>query len=358
MRKAHLICLIATVAGLDASAKEDCIGIAELVITRSNGGIEHPQIIGIPTVFLGQGDSAVIQFYYYMPGWDCHFQGFFVTRNGELIEPIPNSYYTYDVTTPGFYEDNAVGIDLYGTGQFYISYIETPPLILDVKAWLQGPFDANTGLMRHDLLSAGLVPYWSSAGPADSSVLNTNEHGTVVDWVSVEIRMPDQSTVFGGIRQGLILTDGTIIDPNFFGPLTFVAPQGDYYVVVGHRNHLRAMTATVVSFGDDPVTLDFRDPAFPTYGIEARKIEGDAALLWAGKTRNQYRISYTGNYNDRDAILQSVGSKPMNTITGYWRTDVNMDGVVKYTGANNDRDVILMNLGSTLATTVREEQVP
>lgn len=73
-------------------------------------------------------------------------------------------------------------------------------------------------------------------------------------------------------------------------------------------------------------------------------------------TRGLY---YTGAWNGRDPILQAIGGvSPTATITGYHRTDVNMDGVVKYTGANNDRDLILLNIGGVSPTAVRYSQGP
>lgn len=77
------------------------------------------------------------------------------------------------------------------------------------------------------------------------------------------------------------------------------------------------MTATAVSLDGDLVALDFLDPTFPTYGSDARKIEGDAALLWGGKASWALSIRYTRSYNDRDALLLAVGFEPTNTMAGY-----------------------------------------
>ncbi len=61
----------------------------------------------------------------------------------------------------------------------------------------------------------------------------------------------------------------------------------------------------------------------------------------------------------RDPILTAVGSTtPNNSVTGYLRTDLTMDGQVKYTGSENDRDPILTNVGSTTPNNVRVEQLP
>ena len=82
-------------------------------------------------------------------------------------------------------------------------------------------------------------------------------------------------------------------------------------------------------------------------------------LMWAGDVSFDARIAYTGAGNDRDPILTAVGGTiPTNTILGYRREVLNMDGVVKYTGSNNDRDIILQNIGGSIPTNVRFAQFP
>jgi hypothetical protein len=82
-------------------------------------------------------------------------------------------------------------------------------------------------------------------------------------------------------------------------------------------------------------------------------------VLWAGNANGDVDVKYTGSGNDRDLILTTVGSTtPNNTVSGYLRTDVNMDGLAKYTGSANDRDPILLNVGSTTPNNVRTEQLP
>ena len=70
-------------------------------------------------------------------------------------------------------------------------------------------------------------------------------------------------------------------------------------------------------------------------------------------------VLYTGQGNDRDAILIAIGGNtPTHVVAGYHRADINLNGEVKYTGENNDRDIILQTIGGSLPTAVRYEQVP
>jgi hypothetical protein len=83
-------------------------------------------------------------------------------------------------------------------------------------------------------------------------------------------------------------------------------------------------------------------------------------VLWAGDANGDGTLMYTGNNNDRDPILQSVGgTNPTGVVNNtYHRRDTNMDGAIKYTGMNNDRDPILVNIGGTVPTNTRTQQLP
>ncbi|HRT54290.1 MAG TPA: hypothetical protein P5291_09430, partial [Flavobacteriales bacterium] len=72
-----------------------------------------------------------------------------------------------------------------------------------------------------------------------------------------------------------------------------------------------------------------------------------------------HRVRYTGNGNDRDTILLTVGSTtPNNTVPGYLPQDTNLNGHVRYTGNSNDRDAILLNVGAGTPSNQRVEQIP
>jgi hypothetical protein len=52
------------------------------------------------------------------------------------------------------------------------------------------------------------------------------------------------------------------------------------------------------------------------------------------------------------------GGVPTATVAGYFKEDINMDGVVRYTGAGNDRDIILQSIGGSVPTNTRSAQLP
>jgi hypothetical protein len=82
--------------------------------------------------------------------------------------------------------------------------------------------------------------------------------------------------------------------------------------------------------------------------------------MWAGDAKANRNVQYTGNGNDRDPILGSVGGTTPNNISFglYGGVDVNMDARFQYTGVGNDRDRILVNIGSTTPNNIRVAQLP
>ena len=50
---------------------------------------------------------------------------------------------------------------------------------------------------------------------------------------------------------------------------------------------------------------------------------------------------------------------PNSILSGvYSASDVNMDGLVKYTGNKNDRDRVLLSIGGTTPSSTRSDQLP
>ena len=126
--------------------------------------------------------------------------------------------------------------------------------------------------------------------------------------------------------------------------------------MVKHRNHLAAMSAAAVS-GDNQL-IDLSVP-LSTYGTNSTQANNGYNALLCGDSNGDHMIKYTGNNNDRDAILTLLGVDGVSgVIAGYLPQDINMDGVVKYTGSNNDRDPILAVVGFGTPNGVRIQQVP
>ncbi len=244
-------------------------------------------------------------------------------------------------------------------------------LPVQLRAFVEGPFDASLGLMHDSLRAQGLIPLeepYTAAGASHVNgggevilpqVLAATGADAIVDWVMVELRDPLDPSIIRATRCGLIQRDGDIVDTDGVSSLKLEADAGSYHVAVRHRNHLGIMSAGTYVFGAVPALIDLSDPATNTYGTDARRNLGSAAVMRIGNTLRDDKVAYTGAANDRDPILARIGgATPTNVVNGYFAEDLNLDGRVQYTGAGNDRDPILATIGGAVPTNTRSEQLP
>lgn len=301
---------------------------------RNNAGVSYPYAIG--TMGSITGSSGGPSVYYFLYNWQ-------VSTN-DVVAPSARTMVTAHVSDG---------------------------VLVDVKAILDGPYDAQSGLMSDALRAGGLLPVtepftglgFTHAGGGGGEVINpgllaTTGSGAPVDWVLLELRNSAQPSQLVSTRCALLTRSGDVVAGDG-GPVRIKAFDGSYYLAVRHRNHLGAMTSLPVSLGQSNTTIDFRSGAFATWGSEARKSNGSVMTLWSGNVERNTNLKYVGEANDRDPILLSIGGAvPTNTVGGYLLEDTNLDGFVKYVGEQNDRDPILSNIGGSVPTNVRFEQLP
>jgi PKD repeat protein/glucose/arabinose dehydrogenase len=244
---------------------------------------------------------------------------------------------------------------------------------VNLRAFLDGPYNPTTQLMNDGLRTAGLIPTtepftalgFAQAGggggeTVSPSLLAVTGKNAVVDWVLVELRNKNNPAQLVATRSALIQRDGDIVGTNGLPRVLFSVAADNYYVAVRHRNHLGVMTATSRSLNKDIQAIDLGSGLVATFGTDARKDLGvDRWGLWTGNALRDNVVKYTGSGNDRDVILTQIGgSLPTNVVGGYLITDVNLDGQVKYTGVGNDRDRVLLTIGGSIPTAFRNEQLP
>lgn len=221
-----------------------------------------------------------------------------------------------------------------------------------VKGILAGA-DRGNGDMGTELADGGLLPatepytglgYGLTEGAG--LILNLTKVPDVVDYVVVELRDKNDSSVVIASKPGLMLKDGTVVD-ECGNTMTFKVPHDSYYVALRHKNHLDIRTKDPVFLDDQDFEVDFTDPNEPTAGIEPAKPLFDGRLgLWDGDANGDNELKYSGPDNDRQKILLDIGGTDItNTTNGYKLEDTNLDGVIKYSGPNNDRQPLLENLG-------------
>jgi len=252
-------------------------------------------------------------------------------------------------------------------------------LVVNAKVFLQGPYNTTSNTMNDDLRQIVMGPLFPLTTPYDTmpdfSTLKENNfvvetittgvrdnadvNNAIVDWVWVELRNSLDESDIVATRSALLQRDGDIVDMDGTSKVKFPDTyEGNYFLMIRHRNHLGAMTNATVTLNNISALVDFSDPALVTdgtTGTSARKLletSPDIYGLWAGNvnqkdTEDNWRIKYNGTQNDRNEILKRVGTgTPLNIVNGYYHEDVNMNGQTRYTGANNDRVIILNNLGA------------
>jgi hypothetical protein len=253
----------------------------------------------------------------------------------------------------------------------------SPDPRVKVGLYLDGPFDPVSNTMHDSLRVRGLIPTtepytalgyaYVGSGAAGASIpasmLNTAGNDAIVDWVIIEL-LDGNSSLSNTIWSlpALVQRDGDVVGMNGSDTIEFVGAEwGYYYVAVRHRNHLGLIPLDDDLLRGDVETVDFRNNSLTGCFPNAAIIDWTdfTQRMWCGDVVWDKVVKYTGNSNDRDQVLVTVGgSVPTNVIDGvYSQADVNLDGRVKYTGMANDRDRILQTIGGTVPTATRL-QVP
>lgn len=242
---------------------------------------------------------------------------------------------------------------------------------LNIRAFLQGPYNAVSGVMNDGLRSNGLVPLtepYTAMGytfvngggeTTTATALSVTGNNAIIDWVVVELRDKNDNTNVLSSRSALVQADGDVVDVDGTSAIGFPIASDEFHLAVLHRNHLAVLTFATVALGSSPTAVDLTNGSTATYGTNAQRNESGTLLLWAGDVTGDAIVRYTGANNDRDPILSLVGGvTPTATVAGYHGQDVNMDGTVKYTGAGNDRDPVLQTIGGVVPTNTRAAQLP
>ncbi|MFC0181502.1 RHS repeat domain-containing protein [Pseudarcicella hirudinis] len=240
---------------------------------------------------------------------------------------------------------------------------------LSLKVFLQGAYDANSGIMTGSLKALNLLPKnepyslynkYSFIDPTENkpmanSVLNVLGSNEIVDWIVVELRdLPDRVVAN---KAFVLKRDGNVVNPeDGTYALKMKAPPGNYYVSIRHRNHLPVMTKFQIALSSGSATMVdlINSPTlYTSTGINTpAKIVNGKTLLWAGDANKDGQVIFQGSANDVMPIYNEVMYSPENTINSsayvlkkvYRAEDVNMDAQVIYTGPGNDQDMILYNV--------------
>lgn len=203
-----------------------------------------------------------------------------------------------------------------------------------LKAYLQGAYLPD-GTMRTSLNTFGTIPLNQ---PYNIAPFNYN--GTesvvgippgVVDWVYLEARITPTSIAAEGKRAAFIKSDGFIVELDGRSPVKMVnLATGNYYMVVGHRNHLPIMSSATILLSPTSTLYDYTTDLNQYFGGDAASLSGERYGMYAGDANKSFIISATDYSIVTNNLLQS----------NYNAADLNMTGVV----SASDYQLITNNL--------------
>ncbi len=243
---------------------------------------------------------------------------------------------------------------------------------LNLKILLQGPYNSGTGFMGDGLRSNGLIPLTQPYSAAISSFFNragsiydgsasVNEtvpsatvfdvagtNDDIVDWVFLSLQNGTTPATRLQTRAALVQRDGDIVEydatSGTYIPVRMpLDADGNYHLVIGHRNHLPIRTATAQLLQNNTVfSYDFttaqaqayQDGTITTNAAMAQS--GSAFLMWAGNANADSYVRVTSSTippipSDAAYMLTLLGGNPNATGTTYSAGDINMDGKTRVT---------------------------
>ncbi|MBC8487382.1 MAG: lamin tail domain-containing protein [Bacteroidetes bacterium] len=228
---------------------------------------------------------------------------------------------------------------------------------LDLKVFLEGPYNTVNDSMGNDLRSDGLLPFYQPFDPALPYYGNNNpvwQYSGIdtityipyyaVDWVLIELR--DASSAAGAgsgtmIAQypAYLMADGKVVSLNGSTPLNVnLTISNNLFIVIWHRNHLGIMNATGLNPVDGTVeTYDFSTGSGQVYGGAAGYIELETNV-W-GMVAGDVNADGTINADDK-----GNGWSTDAGASGYLGGDLNLN-----TQSNNQdkNDLWLPNEGTS-----------
>ena len=237
-----------------------------------------------------------------------------------------------------------------------------PYVNVSPKFFLQGALSNSDGtLMRDDLRTANLIPTttpYNDQATTNTTVLSTSGNDAIVDWVTVSIRDKNDASQILNSTSALLQADGDVVGTDGSSPVKILSPPDDYFLSIGHRNHLSVSSKNTIALDKNNSVINFSNNSIATYGNNALKqMPSGLFVLWLGDVDQNKTIKFSGTINDLDTIKDNIMAAPSNifssisyTYEGYLNTDTDLNGSSKFTGVSNDsnlvKDTILSHPGN------------
>lgn len=306
-----------------------------------------PRYVGSPVVYYNTSNDSLprMKFYRNVPDGVYDVSASIILKNPGSTYRL---YYSFDSTNTSQYNvvvnknsDVSLGTVTVTNGQFALytqnadvvsgsngdvgwAFIKlfAKPLLVNLKVFLEGTYSGG-GAMATTLNTQGVIPKYQPYKAAPWNYLGTEATATfptnVVDWVMIELR--SDSTTIAGKRAGFLLSDGSIVDLDGSSQVKFNGlTQGNYYIVIRHRNHLPIMSANPVSLNyTNSLLYDFSSAQTQAFGNEPMVNLGSSVYgMYAGDANNSTIVTAA----DVTPIIVNLN------LTHYNNADVNMSGIV------------------------------
>ncbi|WP_075341541.1 M4 family metallopeptidase [Tenacibaculum agarivorans] len=236
------------------------------------------------------------------------------------------------VTDKDFFDTKFLG-DIDATAKFSE---DCESCSMNLRAFLEGPFNNSTFNMNDDLRANGLLPTtspYADGATCDASIFDISSGATVVDWVEIQFRNADDINEIVARKSFLLQSNSAFLNPEGSTVSPFISAwQGSYYVALVHRNHLTVVTNSPIIFDGDNANIDFTSEGNVLNGSNALvEVSNSLFALLAGNVEGSGQIQNSGV---NSTILQLGNS-------GYSIFDVDMNGQIQ----NTDVNMIRKNLG-------------
>jgi len=190
---------------------------------------------------------------------------------------------------------------------------------LTVKVFLEGPWMMNDGAMSIFLNERSLIPLQSPYSEDPLTVTEIPED--VTDWILVQLRSRADGAAVHSVSC-FLRKDGVIVGTESGSDTLFLSvPDGEYYLVAAHRNHLAVMSAGALFLSSLAVhSYDFTGSADAYYGgaDAAREIEPGIRAMFAGDGDRSGYVTMA----DWNLVMEQRDS------LGYSAADCNLSGIV------------------------------
>lgn len=204
----------------------------------------------------------------------------------------------------------------------YFAPIQPISMNLSFKLFLEGYYDATSGLMRTDLADNGLLPTSQPYGDTRYSYFGmesiSNFPANTVDWVLIELWT--EANLVLDRKAVLLRNDGRIMDPvtgNILVPIGGLYPE-PFRVAVFHRSHIGVLRKNTI----DP---EQGGNVYPDITTSTTTVSGANQL----KDINGTFVMIAGDM-DQNGLINSADYsiwKRANNASDYRVSDLNADGL-------------------------------